>query len=117
MPSKKQSAPNPRPNLQIHKATDFRSLYVNWVQGTFTPFDVSLAIGQIRSTGPTSFDVDHQANILFSPLEAKIALAMLGNLIRVYENRFGKVKIPKEMEGQFATPGPTISAEKKTEGD
>jgi hypothetical protein len=54
---------------------------------------------------------------LFSPLEAKIALAMLGNLIRVYENRFGKVKIPKEMEGQFATPGPTISAEKKTEGD
>jgi hypothetical protein len=103
--------------MQVRKAPDFRSFYVNWLQGSFSPYDISLAIGQGRTTGPTSFEVEHQANILFSPLEAKVAVAMLGNLIRIFESNFGEVKIPKTMEAQFAAPFPSITAEKKTEGN
>jgi len=119
MPRKKRSAPSaPKvvPNIQPCKATDFRTLYVNWMQGSFSPFDITLAVGQTRPTGPSSFEIEHQANILFNPLEAKVAVVMLANLIRVFESNFGEVKIPRGMESQFAPPFPTIP-ETKSEGD
>lgn len=115
MPSRKQSQPENGPQMTIEKSSEFRSFYVNWLNGAFSPFDINLAIGQSRATGPNSLEVDHEANIVMSPLEAKVAVAMLSGLIQAYENNFGEVKIPKAMEAQFAMPFPSVQMEKKIE--
>jgi hypothetical protein len=116
MPNKKRLEPKKNADTRLHKAPDFKSLYVNWMQGSLSPFELTLAVGQARPTSPTSFDVEHQANILMTPLEGKVAVAMLTNLILAFERQFGEVKIPKALEAQFAAPFPVLQ-QGKPEGD
>jgi hypothetical protein len=83
------------PNIEMHKAENFKTLYANWVQASFTPFDISLVVGQAMSgNAPSTFEVEQKARIIFHPLEAKVVIAMLGKAVETYEKQFGAIPVP-----------------------
>jgi hypothetical protein len=84
------------PQIQAHKAADFKTFYVNWVQASFTPFDISLVIGEaFAADTPDTFEVEQKARIIFHPLEAKVVAGMLAQAIRNYEKQVGEVPVPR----------------------
>jgi Protein of unknown function (DUF3467) len=94
MTGEQQSAPMGSVTMQIRKAADFRSIYTNWVQASHTPFDISLTLGEAVSVDANQFEVEQSARVVFSPLEAKIALVMLAGTIKAFESSFGTIVVP-----------------------
>jgi len=92
-------APVPPENMRFVKASDFRAVYANWVQGTFTPYDISLVVGEAYPSVELEeekrvVEVNQRLRVVFSPLEAKMAMAILHQAIRGYEEQFGTIDIP-----------------------
>jgi hypothetical protein len=88
------------PKLQFHKAEDFKSFYVNWVQSSFTPFDISLVVGEFFSADePGTFEVMQKARIILNPVEAKIISGMLLEALKNYQLQFGSVTVPSGLPG------------------
>jgi|ERR1700733_3520584 hypothetical protein len=107
------SATTAAPTLNIHKADDYKSIYVNWVQSSLTPFDISLIIGEALAIGPSIFDVEHKARIIFNPAEAKVVAGMLAQSVELYEKQFGPVPVAHVTTNVIIQDQPT----EKTEGD
>lgn len=114
MTEEQVAAPAITPKLQMHKAADFKSLYVNWVQTSITPFDISLVVGEAVPVDQTTFDVEQKARINFHPIEAKVIAVMLAQALENYETQFGEVTVPS---GQVQmVVGEKEVKEKNTEG-
>jgi hypothetical protein len=119
MTTDEQVAASPTiPTYNFHKADDYRTIYVNWVQTSLTPFDVSLIIGHAHATGVDTtgvniFDVEQKARITFHPAEAKIVAGMLAQSVENYEKQFGEVSVDQIKH----TIVPKVRTDEKTEGD
>ena len=77
----------------------FRTIYTNFVRAGYTPFDVSLLIGE--NVGPNNegkLVVQYQARVTMAPTEAKVVHKILGDLIQAFENQFGPIALPKGLE-------------------
>lgn len=96
----------PPENLRFTMEPDFHTVYANWVQGTSTPFDISLVIGEafppmVPQEGDTTIQVSQKFRLIFSPLEAKMVTAILVQTLRAYERQFGTIAVPEVMETEL----------------
>jgi hypothetical protein len=94
MPRKKQLTAKPAPKQEIKQSADFKSIYANWVQGSFSPHDVWVIFGESFPNGPQSAIVEQKARVIVSPLEAKLLAMILGKIVGAYEEQFGKLVVP-----------------------
>lgn len=114
--------PVPPENTRFTKDQNFRTVYANWVQATFTPFDISLVIGDYfppagPEEGSNILDVTQKFRVVFSPLEAKLAIGIFLQAMRNYETQFGKIVVPEVMKPEYLShPGRVETAEDSTEG-
>ena len=99
--NEKQESVSPRVlETQITKDPNFQSYYTNFVQAGFTPFDISLLIGEAAGIDPATnkFMAELKAKITMSPTEAKVVLKIMLDTINAYEAQFGKIVIPSVVE-------------------
>jgi len=111
--------PASEPKVEIRKAPDFKSIYVNWAQGTASPYDVLLNLGESAPDGSGGIEVELKARVVFSPLEAKMVALILAKTLREHESQFGTIVIPRNvaLHLQELLPPKGEKEEKQTEGD
>ncbi len=114
--TKKKSSLQP----QIHNAADFKSIYVNFAQTAAGVQDISLGVGEAIPTQTGVVDVEIKARLVMAPIQAKIMVALLVQVIQQYEKQYGKIVMPSVLAGQFPAAAPGASASQGgdlTEGD
>ena len=114
--NKIKSSPQP----QIRNAADFKTIYVNFAQTAANPMDISLGVGEASPTNTGIVEVEMKARLVMAPLQAKIMLGMLVQVIRQYENQFGKIVIPTAIAAQLSEEirnVPPLASSDSTEGD
>ncbi|MBW2969160.1 DUF3467 domain-containing protein [Candidatus Woesearchaeota archaeon] len=89
----------PKFNIQIKEGNVF---FAHEMSANFTPTQVSLDFKCITPrTDPrgkqASFLLEHNL-VLLEPWHAKMALNVLTNVVKKYEEEFGKIKKPKSLE-------------------
>jgi hypothetical protein len=90
------------PKHQIRNAADFKSIYVNFAQTAASPADISLGVGETMPTQTGITDVEIKARLVMAPVQAKIMLGMLYQVIQQYEQQFGKIAIPPVLAAQLS---------------
>ena len=110
--SAKKGHATPKQTLKFSNSPDYRSVYANWVQCGFTPYDMSVVVGEAYPNPEVenAFDVERKLRLILSPLEAKLVVGMLFATIRAFEEKFGTIGIPEEMAQQ-------LKADTRPEGD
>lgn len=93
-PRKGKPIAKPAQNQEIKQSEDFKSIYANWVQGSFGPHEIWMLVGQSFPTGPNSAAIEQKARLIFSPLEAKLLTVILSKIVGAYEDQFGKIVVP-----------------------
>lgn len=84
---------------------DFKTIYTNFVNANYSPFDIVLMLGELMGPAPDGKQVVLQrAKVVMSPVEAKIVAAILNGAVSKFEKRFGRLVIsrelmPREVEG------------------
>jgi hypothetical protein len=92
------------------KASDYKTIYTNFVQFGVTAFDISFLLGETAGVNEDDgFVVDLKARAVMSPAEAKVVWIFLGSTIQQYEKKFGPIVVP-------AVALPPEVAGDKTEG-
>jgi Protein of unknown function (DUF3467) len=93
------AAPNPASTVEpvAVLAPDFKLIYTNFVQASFTPLDCSLILGEALGVENGRFTVQNKARVTMSPTEAKIVARLLLNTVRSYEKQFGEITVPDSM--------------------
>lgn len=112
----KKGSPQPR----IRNATDFKTIYVNFAQTAASAMDISLGVGEAGPTQDGVVEVEMRARLVMAPLQAKIMIGMLFQVIQQYEKQFGKIAVPPVVASQLIAPMPGASdmdKEESTEGD
>lgn len=107
MKAKKQpSKTESQTKILVRKSADFKSIYANWVQGSMTPYDISLVVGEGFLSEDGTFNVDQKARVIFSPLEAKMLLPVLLNTLKNFEANFGAIAVPEGLLEQIVSQAP-----------
>jgi hypothetical protein len=89
---------------QIHKAADFKSIYVNFVQTAASPTDISIGVGETSPTETGVPDLEMKARLVLAPLQAKIMVAMIFQAIQQFEKQYGEIAIPAAVSAQLSVP-------------
>jgi hypothetical protein len=99
MPTKKKiEAPTVPAAITVEDlAPDFKLIYTNYVQASFTPLDVALLVGETVGAKLGKFMVQNKARITMSPTEAKIVARILANTVKLFEQQFGEIIVPDGM--------------------
>lgn len=84
------SSNNPARNF----APDYKTIYTNFVEGVYGPFDISLLLGE-STAGREGLVLTQMAKIVMAPAEAVIVVEVLQNVINSYEETWGKIAKPK----------------------
>lgn len=100
MPSTQREVMTPVPevaeNVTPVLAPDYKSMYINFVQAGYTPFDIGLLVGE--SAGYTvdggKHFVEFKAKLVMTPLEAKVLAKIIGRTLEAYEKQFGVIEVP-----------------------
>jgi hypothetical protein len=77
---------------------EFVTIYTNWVQSVYSPFDVALFLGE--ATGPTEggrATIKRKAKIIMAVAEAKIVATILAGTVAKYEAQYGKIVLAPEL--------------------
>jgi hypothetical protein len=90
--------------MDITRSADFRSIYSNWAQCAFSPFDITLIVGEAIPVPAGNFEVEQKARVIFHPAEAKVIAWMLLDTVKKYEDNFGKVAIPPGVASSGGEP-------------
>jgi hypothetical protein len=80
------------------QAPDFKFIYTNHIQTTFSPLDVALILAEVVASEKGTWLIETKARVLMAPAEAKILKALLTNLIKAYEEKFGEIVLPPDMQ-------------------
>ena len=99
--------------IEIRKSADFKSIYVNWAQGTSSPYDVLLNLGEASPGKNGETEVEHKIRAIFSPLEAKMVALILAKTIKDYEAQFGPISVPEKVAKHMRELMPSQIAEGK----
>jgi hypothetical protein len=73
-------------------APDFKTIYTNFVEAGYGPFDISLLLSQSVIAG--TMTLTHLARVMMSPAEARVFLGVLQQAIDGYEHTWGKIVPP-----------------------
>jgi hypothetical protein len=117
----KKKAPEPtrEQKTEVRKSPDFKSIYVNWIQATCSPYDVLLNLGESSPTERGDVEVEHKVRVVFSPIEAKIAAYIMTKTIHEYERQFGAIVVPAPLSPQMREliEAQNKEGDKQTDGD
>jgi hypothetical protein len=91
--------------MKFTKTTEYRTIYANWVQAAFGPFDISMLLGTAFAHPTQEMIVEQAARVVFSPIEAKLTAMILTNVIKSFENQFGEIKIPEGLDSSLTITG------------
>lgn len=83
------------PIITTVKASDYKTIYANWVNPVVTPYDIALIVGDGVPSGENTFELTQTARIVFSPPEAKAVSLMLLAAVRQYERNMGPIRVPQ----------------------
>jgi 6-phosphofructokinase len=106
-PSEKQKeAPTQKSEAEVKMvpAPDFKIFYVNHIQASFTPFDISLVMSEALGAEEGKFLIQAKARVTISPVEAKILQMILANTIANFEKAIGPITIPIGMTPEEQIP-------------
>lgn len=101
-----------RYDLQDTKRSEnFKTFYVNNTRFGYTKWDIQMLCSQVSVTlDVKGSPVEEVALITMSPAHAKAVYKALGENIKIYEDEYGEIPVPPEIE----KPKPIASAAKKT---
>ncbi len=88
-------------------ASDYQTIYTNFIQSLYTPIDISLILGISGGFRDGKWHVENKARIIMAPKEALIMLGILRDAINAYQKNIGPIN----------TTPPQPKQEEKTEGD
>jgi hypothetical protein len=96
---KKQNGKTPEapklPRTRVVRSPHFRTIYTNFVQSSFTPFDISVTLSENAGFNESEeIVIEQQARLVMAPLEARVLLRVLDNTIKLHERQFGKIPDP-----------------------
>jgi len=89
------------PKANVHNSTDFKSIYVNFAQTAAGPTDISIGVGEALPTETGIPDIEIKARLVMAPLQAKIMLALIYQVVQQYEQQFGKIVVPPVIASQM----------------
>lgn len=75
-------------------AEGFISTYANSVRVGITLWDFSLVFGEIEEATPDFLSVKENARVMMSPEHAMAFFEVLQRNIKLYEEKFGKIRFP-----------------------
>jgi hypothetical protein len=101
--NQRKASPEPR----LHNAADFKSIYVNFVQTAANVTDISIMAGEASPSETGVPEIEMKVRLVVAPIQAKVMLGMLLEVIRQYEEKFGKIAMPAPMAAQMAARGMT----------
>jgi hypothetical protein len=81
---------------QFTKSEDFKSIYSNNVQFTFSPWDVIFVFGENQSLKDNILLVEQKMKVVMSPQHAKVFAQVLAEQVAKYEQTFGTIQIPTQ---------------------
>jgi hypothetical protein len=112
MTEEKASVIATSPTLNINKSGDYKSIYVNWVQSSLTPFDISLIVGEALAVGQL-FSMSKPKLVSFLIQQKPKSSQGLAQSVELYEDQFGPLPVA------HVTTNVVVQAEPKesTEGD
>ncbi|MGI9107945.1 MAG: DUF3467 domain-containing protein [Pyrinomonadaceae bacterium] len=103
-----QKAEEGRPTIiseiSHERGVDYKTIYSNFVQCGFTPWDVALQFGQMGETSKDTPLITDQAIVYLTPALAKAFVAVVSGNLRNYEAQFGEIKMPKGFGPRFKEP-------------
>jgi Protein of unknown function (DUF3467) len=102
------------------RSEQFVSLYCNYAQCSFTPWDIRITfsdVGEAEINNPAYIDL---ATVTLPPVVAKALITVLQRNVQLYEGDFGEIRVPgkaKEKEQAEGEPAgaETASPEQPTE--
>jgi hypothetical protein len=74
-------------------ATDFKTIYTNFVQAAFSPLDIVMTLGDVQGVTEGRYIIEARARVVMTPAEAKILVRIMGNTLKNYEAKFGEVVV------------------------
>ena len=110
-PRKKKTdvAKSAQPKQEIRQASDFETVYANWLQSTFSAYEISIIFGQSFATAPGVPGVEQKLRVAISPLNGKLLAVVLRKVVETYEAQFGKIDIPHVIGDQLIDQLPEIA--------
>ncbi len=96
--TRQDAAKAPEVQATFVMAPDFKQIYVNFVQASFTPFDIGLMMGEVVGLDEHGHQIVQQkARVTMAAMEAKIVMLILANTLKAYEGQFGRIIIPDNL--------------------
>lgn len=95
--NKAASAESEQIQTSFETAHDFKLIYANFVQSSFSPLDVAFAFGEVMQADQGRQTILTKARVTMTPAEAKLFQGIIADTIRNYEERFGEIAIPPVM--------------------
>ena len=96
---------NPQPSeTKMVQAPDFKLLYVNHIQASFTPFDISFLMSEALGAEEGKFLIQMKARVTMSPVEAKVFQKIISDTIKNFEKTIGPVTVPDNMMPEDTNP-------------
>ena len=81
-------------------APDFRTIYTNFVEAGFGPYDISLTLVESSIDDESTVVLKRLAKVIMSPAEAQTVVTIMQDAIRSYESTWGKIVQPVLHRGQ-----------------
>jgi hypothetical protein len=76
------------------EAPDFKTIYTNFVESGYGPFDISIVLSQSVINSEGNMVLTHLARVMMSPAEAQILIGVLQQTVETYEQTWGKIVPP-----------------------
>jgi hypothetical protein len=92
---------------QFRNAADYKSIYVNFVQTAANATDISIMAGEASPSETGVPEIEMKVRLVVGPIQAKIMLGMLFEVVQQYEKQFGRIAMPAPMAAQMAARGMT----------
>jgi len=79
------------------KASDFKSVYSNNVEMRTAYFDTVFIFGEVQGLEDNVLTVEQKLRVVMTPPQTKIFLLLLTQQVHSYEEKFGPIKIERDM--------------------
>jgi hypothetical protein len=112
----KKKPPTTTPAPGFHNADDFKSVYINFVQTAATPLDISLFVGDANPTPSGVPEIEMKLRLVMAPMQAKVMLTMLFQVIKQYEEQYTKIVIPPNLVGDLPASESEVAEPAQHEG-
>src|ERR1700674_3746326 len=99
MSNKKKSGTveSQQPRAIFESAADFKLIYANFIQSSFSPLDVAFVFGEVMQADQSRQTILTKVRVTMTPAEAKLFQGILATTIGQYEEKFGEITVPGVM--------------------